>query len=195
MKKIYLCSPDALENKRLIRALQLELEERGAIITTNPNDSFETAITVAQEDDPILNELFKSEITVFFLCYEEDDIPDGAVAIIRPFSIEKFAEALFRSSSEGEKVTSNTRELIYKNGRLAYGSDEITLSDTEDKLFSILYENRGQPVSREIIKDKLWGIGDSNVVEVYISYLRKKLDQKYDKKFIVTVRNKGYMLI
>lgn len=195
MKKVYLCSPAAVEDKRLIRALRLELEERGAMITTDRNDSFETAITVANNDDPILNDPFKAGVNVFFLCYEDDEVPDGVLAIIRPFSIEKIADSLMRSFSEGEKAVTNSEKLVFENCNLSYGNDKIALSDTESKLFSILYENRGKPVSREIIKDKLWGIGDSNVVEVYISYLRKKLDQKYDKKFIVTVRNKGYMLV
>jgi hypothetical protein len=187
MKRIYFSEPDALEDKRLLRALEIELSERGAEITRDISDSFDAAVTFdALEID--------SSVSVFYLCYETDDVPDGAIAVKRPFSIEKMADGLMRGSSDTEKSVKD-EELVYENGVLSYGGNKIALSSTEASLFDILYENRGRPVSRDSIKERLWGMGESNVVDVYISYLRKKLDLTYNKKFIVTVRNKGYMLL
>ena len=195
MKKIFLCSPSSIEGKRLLHALRLELEERGAEITFDISDVFDTAITVPSDDDDLFRALMEKGVTVFCIYYESEELPDGVVPIIRPISFEKFAESLLRSPTSEVKSPVEMRELVYVNGVLSYGADKISLSETEARLFAILYKNRRKPVTRDQIKDELWGEGESNVVEVYISYLRKKLDIRYDKKFIVTVRNKGYMLL
>ena len=71
MKKIFFSEPESLENKRLLRALEIELTERGAEITRDIFDSFDAAVTFdALEID--------SSVSVFYLCYETDDVPDGA---------------------------------------------------------------------------------------------------------------------
>ena len=188
MKRIYLSEGKSLEDKRLLRALEIELIERGALVTRSSEDDFDVAVTVGREQ-------YDEGVMVFFLCYEREDAPDGTVPITRPFSIEKFADSLTRSFLGGGSSSRADEGIVFDNGSLRYGQNEIPLSSNEAKLFSILYENRGKPVSKEAIKESLWGVGDSNVVEVYISYLRKKLDIKFGKKLIVTVRNKGYMLI
>jgi DNA-binding response OmpR family regulator len=58
-------------------------------------------------------------------------------------------------------------------------------------------ENQNIALTREQILDKVWGFdyaGDTNVVDVYIRYLRTKIDNKYNKKFIYTIRGVGYRL-
>lgn len=195
MKKIFLCSPASNEDKRLIRGIQLELEGRGAEVTFDSSDSFDIAITVANTEDDVYDSLSKKEASIFCLYYENDDVPNGVTAILRPISLDKFADSLLRGATSEIKVADELKELTFVSGQLTYGKDVIALSETEAQLFSILYEKRGMPVSREDIKKRIWGIGETNVVEVYVNYLRKKLDLRYDKKFIVTVRNKGYMLL
>ncbi|MBQ7125354.1 MAG: winged helix-turn-helix transcriptional regulator, partial [Clostridia bacterium] len=72
-----------------------------------------------------------------------------------------------------------------------------TVTSKEYELLLYLDDNKGQPVSREEALRNVWEFGfagDTNVVDVYIRYLRRKLDERFDAKFIVTVRNKGYML-
>ena len=57
--------------------------------------------------------------------------------------------------------------------------------------------NQGRVLSREMIEDHVWNFdyeGGTNVVDVYISYLRKKIDDDFDVKLIQTVRGIGYML-
>ena len=57
--------------------------------------------------------------------------------------------------------------------------------------------NQGRVLSREMIEDHVWNFdyeGGTNVVDVYISYLRKKIDDGYDKKLIHTVRGRGYIM-
>jgi len=72
---------------------------------------------------------------------------------------------------------------------------EIELSPREYKLLIYLVENHGKTVSRVQILNAVWGINfnnHTNVVDVYISYLRNKLESA-DQKFIYTIKGVGYM--
>lgn len=73
----------------------------------------------------------------------------------------------------------------------------ISLTVTEYKLLEFLLENRGKVISRKEILDSVWGIDfdlGTNVVDVYVNYLRKKIDKDYTPKLIQTVIGHGYML-
>ena len=72
------------------------------------------------------------------------------------------------------------------------GSDPVTLSDTEFRLLCLLHERKNQPVSAEMAAEIL-GPANSNKYNVYICYLRKKLEQG-NIRLIRTVRGIGYML-
>ena len=77
------------------------------------------------------------------------------------------------------------------------GGREITLSAKEYSLLEYLMLNRGKILSRDKIEDHIWNFdyeGGTNVVDVYISYLRKKIDDGFDKKLIHTVRGRGYVI-
>ncbi len=83
-----------------------------------------------------------------------------------------------------------TREVI-KQG------DSIELTKTEYDLLEYLLANKGQVLTRDQIIEHIWGydfVGDSNVLDVYIRYLRNKIDYPYDTKLIHTVRGVGYTL-
>ena len=74
---------------------------------------------------------------------------------------------------------------------------EITLSAKEYALLEYLMHNKGIVLSREKIENHIWNFeyeGGTNVVDVYIRYLRKKIDDGYDNKLIHTVRGSGYVL-
>jgi len=76
-------------------------------------------------------------------------------------------------------------------------NNPIDLTKTEFDLLKYLMENKNIVLSRNKIIDIVWGyeyMGDTNVVDVYIRYLRIKIDDKLDKKFIYTVRGVGYIL-
>ena len=65
------------------------------------------------------------------------------------------------------------------------------------KLHNYLLLNKGIVLSREKIENHIWNYdyeGGTNVVDVYIRYVRKKLDDGFDKKLIHTVRGMGYVL-
>ncbi len=75
--------------------------------------------------------------------------------------------------------------------------ESIDLSAKEFALLELLIMNIGIVLSRETIEEHLWDYeyeGASNMVDVYIRYLRKKIDEKHDRKLIQTVRGQGYVM-
>ncbi|MCR4888689.1 MAG: response regulator transcription factor [Ruminococcus sp.] len=100
----------------------------------------------------------------------------------------------------------DTRENTYRCGDLVVncndhtvmrGEKPVTLSAKEFQLLLYLVRNQGLVVTREQIESNLWQFDSetsSNVIDVYIRYLRKKIDEGYDHKLIHTVRGVGYQL-
>ena len=73
----------------------------------------------------------------------------------------------------------------------------VNLTHKEYELLKYLVENKRNVLSRDQILQKVWGydyIGDTNVVDVYISYLRSKIDDKFGEKYIYTTRGVGYAI-
>jgi two-component system OmpR family response regulator len=81
--------------------------------------------------------------------------------------------------------------------RVLRGSTELNLTPREFGLLHFLMRHRGDVVTKTQILEGVWDAhydGDPNVVEVYISYLRKKIDQPFGRSTIQTVRGAGYRL-
>ena len=77
------------------------------------------------------------------------------------------------------------------------GQRQLTLTAREYQLLLLLLRHRGTVVSRERILEEIWaeqGGGASNVIEVYVRYLRQKLEQDGEPRLIHTVRGRGYCL-
>ncbi len=77
------------------------------------------------------------------------------------------------------------------------GNDIINLSAKEYTVLEYMMYNAGVVLTREKIENHIWSYdyeGSSNVIDVYIRYLRKKIDNDYDKKLIHTVRGSGYVI-
>ena len=75
--------------------------------------------------------------------------------------------------------------------------EEIRLSGKEFSLLRYMIQNQGIVLSRNRLEQHLWNFdyaGGSNVIDVYIRYLRKKIDEGHDTKLIHTVRGAGYVL-
>ncbi|MGB3536129.1 MAG: response regulator transcription factor [Microcoleaceae cyanobacterium] len=80
---------------------------------------------------------------------------------------------------------------VFRNGRTI----ELTMKEFE--LLKYLMENPREVMTREQILENVWGydfLGESNVIEVYIRYLRLKIEQEGEKRLIQTVRGVGYVL-
>jgi len=74
---------------------------------------------------------------------------------------------------------------------------DIILSSREFALLEYLMRNAGAVVTRTMISEHVWDIDfdtNTNVIDVYINYLRNKIDADFDKKLIQTIRGRGYML-
>ncbi|WP_419869376.1 response regulator transcription factor [Chryseobacterium sp. CT-SW4] len=81
--------------------------------------------------------------------------------------------------------------------KVVRGEEEISLTSTEYKLLMYFLNNREKVISRAEILDAVWGVNyelGTNVVDVYVNYLRKKMDNQEDKKLIHTVIGMGYVL-
>ena len=77
------------------------------------------------------------------------------------------------------------------------GSKELSLTSTEYRLLIMFLRNPTRVLSRKDMLDEVWGINfdiGTNVVDVYVNYLRKKLDTAGDEKLIHTVIGMGYVL-
>ena len=77
------------------------------------------------------------------------------------------------------------------------GNKEIELSSKEFAILEYLIRNKGIVLSREKIEQHVWNYdyeGGSNIIDVYIRYLRKKIDSGHEVKLIQTVRGSGYVL-
>ena len=87
-------------------------------------------------------------------------------------------------------INSSTYEVLRNN-------ENIELSKTEFDLLKHLILNKGIVMTREQILNKVWGYdyyGNLNIVDVYIKYLRDKIDRGYDRKIIHTIRGRGYVV-
>ncbi len=81
--------------------------------------------------------------------------------------------------------------------KVRHGETEVALTAREFSLLEYLMRRDGNVASKPEILDHVWGIdfaGDPNVVEVYVGYLRRKIDQPFATNLIQTVRGAGYRL-
>lgn len=140
----------------------------------------------------------------------KDDISDRVAGldagaddyVIKPFSIEELLariRASLRRDREEEvdllqfsdlKLNKATRE-VYRGNR------SIELTAKEFDLLEYLISHPRQVLTRDQILERVWGydfMGDSNIIEVYIRYLRLKLEAQQEQRLIQTVRGVGYVL-
>ena len=93
--------------------------------------------------------------------------------------------------TEGDVVMDVERRIVTRGGK------EIQILPKEFSILEYLLRNKGTVVSREQIEDRIWNSeysGNSNNVDVYMSKLRKKIDDGYDVKLIHTIRGVGWVL-
>lgn len=98
-----------------------------------------------------------------------------------------------------ESATLDAGKLVLdKNAHsVTFDGNPIELTNREFLLLEILLENKSIVLSRDTLLEKVWGydyMGETNVVDVYIYYLRNKLDAVSPEKIIETVRGVGYII-
>lgn len=125
--------------------------------------------------------------------------------ITKPFAIQELlarVRAAIRVHKANEDGNRNERVLAVKDLVLYPGRYEVRvkgelveLTKKEYSLLEYMLRNKPNVLTRDQILQEVWGydyVGDTNVVDVYIRYLRAKIDERFDDKYIYTVRGVGY---
>jgi DNA-binding response OmpR family regulator len=99
--------------------------------------------------------------------------------------------------AKGSVLKASDLMLDTRTKRVTRAGREIELTPREFALLELLLMNAGNALPKQLLLERVWGyaiLADENVVEVYISYLRRKVDAPFDKKLIRTVRGVGYCI-
>lgn len=158
-----------------------------------------------------------SEVPIIMLT-AKDDVSDKVTGLdvgaddymTKPFAIEELLariRVLLKRKLRNENIESNSNNIntiklndlvLFKdNYRVEYAGTEIELTKKEFELLEYLMINKNIVLSREKILEKVWGydyFGETNLIDVYIRYLRGKIDQKYNIDLIKTIRGVGYII-
>lgn len=125
--------------------------------------------------------------------------------ITKPFAIEELLariRALLRRKEREKREDNNVLliadlEIDTDKYKVKRADQEVELTKKEFDLLVYLVENQGIVLSREDILGNIWGydyLGETNIVDVYIRYLRSKIDDPFEQKLIKTVRGVGYVI-
>jgi DNA-binding response OmpR family regulator len=160
----------------------------------------------------VCHELRDQRITTPILMLTARDTVDDRVAgldcgaddyLVKPFAFRELLariRALSRRDSYQKTSTMAVGDLVLDTvtHTAQRGQRLIRLSTKEYALLEFLMRHPNQVFSRAVIADHLWSYDyapDSNVVDVYIRFLRKKIDDEYEEKYIHTIRGTGYQLV
>jgi DNA-binding response OmpR family regulator len=208
----------------LSRILARVLEEEGfqALVEYRGDRGLETA--VASAPDAVVLDLSLPGMDGLRVCRElrarglrmpvimltaRDTVPDRVRGLdhgaddylVKPFAIEeliaRIRAQLRRAGEPAERLV--VADLVLEPGarRVRRGGQELSLTAQEFDLLEFLMRHRGQVMSRQRILDRVWGyeaVPVSNIVDLYIHYLREKVDNDHKAKLIKTVRSVGYVL-
>ncbi len=159
----------------------------------------------------VLKEMKKYNIpSPVLLLTAKDSIEDRVMGLdmgahdylVKPFSFDELMariRAMLRVYEAKHPSVMKIADLVLDKSShvVTRGGNVINLSAKEFEVLEYLLKHQGEVLSRERIESDVWEInycGLTNVIDVYIRYLRKKIDDNYDLKLIHTVRGVGYVL-
>ena len=158
----------------------------------------------------ICRRIKKVKITPIIMLSARDSVMDkvnglqiGADDYIpKPFAIEELLariEVVFRRQDNTNNSIVKFKDIVIdrRSRVVKKNNNEINLTNKEYELLMILIDNKDKVVTREELLDQNWGYGyepETNVTDVYIRYLRSKLDNKNKEEYIQTVRSVGYIM-
>lgn len=204
------------------RVLQLELEHEGYDVE-NARDGLEGLEKALKEPDLVILDLMlprmdgievakriraKSRVPIIMLT-AKDRVPDRVSGLdagaddylTKPFATE---ELLARVRARLREKSPQANVLYHKDvamdrdrHEVVRGGKEIQLTAKEYALLEYLLLHRNKVHTRDELFNGVWGsdfLGDSNLIDVYIRYLRGKIDEGFDDKLITTVRGVGYTI-
>ncbi|MGZ3497378.1 MAG: response regulator transcription factor [Vulcanimicrobiaceae bacterium] len=204
------------------RVLQLELEHEGYVVET-ARDGLAGLERALKEPDLVILDLMlpkmdgmevcrrvraKSRVPIIMLT-AKDRVPDRVAGldlgaddyVTKPFSTEELlarVRARLREKSPASSLI-EYRDLLMDRDRheVTRNGQTINLTAKEYALLEYLLLHRNKVHSRDELFNGVWGsdfLGDSNLIDVYIRYLRGKIDDGFPQKLITTVRGVGYTI-
>lgn len=210
------------DDAAISRVLQLELEHEGYQVTV-ARDGLSGLELALKEPDLVLLDLMlprmdgmevckrvraKSRVPIIMLT-AKDRVPERVAGLdmgaddylTKPFSTEELlarVRARLRERQPGSSVVEH-RDLVMDRDRheVRRGGKEIGLTAKEYALLEYLLLHKNKVHTRDELFNGVWGsdfLGDSNLIDVYIRYLRGKIDDGFDEKLITTVRGVGYTI-
>ena len=199
------------DEAQISRFLQLELEHEGYACSVCADGRAALDAALAQDFDlivldvmlpslngiEVLRRLRQVKQTPVIILTARDQVVDKVTGLdigandymTKPFAIE---ELLARIRLHTKRAA--TQAAV---GDMVCGKHAIDLTKKEFDLLEYLMQNRNIVVSREQLLDSVWGFdfyGSTNVVDVYVRYLRSKIDDVYNVNLIETVRGAGYVI-
>ncbi len=210
------------DDAAISRVLQLELEHEGYEVDV-AHDGLEGLEKALKEPDLVILDLMlprmdgleltkrlraKSNVPVIMLT-ARDRVPDRVAGLdlgaddylTKPFSTDELL-ARVRARLRQKHPTSNKieyRDVVMDRDRreVTRGGKPIALTAKEYALLEYLLLHRNKVHTRDELFNGVWGsdfLGDSNLIDVYVRYLRGKIDEGFDDKLITTVRGVGYTI-
>lgn len=140
-----------------------------------------------------------------------DSVPDRVAGLDggaddylpKPFAVEELLARIrvllrrLNDERQEENLTAGDIVMNLSTHEVSRRGQPITLTVREFSLLETLMRNKNHVLSREQLMDKVWGYdftGETNLVDVYIRYLRNKVDAPFDGQIIQTIRGVGYIL-
>lgn len=123
--------------------------------------------------------------------------------MVKPFDFDELMariRAITRRKTGRAENTLRSGDLVMdRNARQVFRGDiEISLTSKEFEILEFMMQNPGMVLSRDKLSSHVWNYeydGGSNVIDVYMHHLRKKIDGDFEEKKLVTVKGAGYKLV
>ena len=218
MKKVLLIE----DEPQIARFVQLELQHEGYDVTLAYDGREGLEVFKASSFDVVLLDImlpslngievlrrirFTSSVPIIMLTARDSvmdkvsGLDNGADDYItKPFAIEELLARLrsvLRKHSVPTLLSFKALTLDVDQHECFVQKEKIELTKKEFELLHLLLINKNKVLTREVLLEKIWGYefdGSTNVVDVYIRYLRSKIEDPFNLKFIHTVRGIGYII-
>ena len=212
------------DEEKLARMVELELTYEGYGVEKAPDGRAGLELALSGQFDLVLLDIMlprmsgmevlrrlrkESQVPVIMLT-ARDSVVDKVSGldsgaddyVTKPFAIEELlarirAALRGRGSREGALLTAGPLAMDVDRHQVTVAGREVELTKKEFDLLRCLLENRGRVLTREALLDSVWGfdfVGETNSVDVYIRFLRSKIDEAFGVKLIHTVRGVGYVI-
>jgi heavy metal response regulator len=211
-KKVASFIKRGLEEEAFTVDVAFDGEEGLYLAENNPYDIILMDLMLPKKDGlEVIKELRAKDVTTPVLCLTAKDSVEDIVSgldsgsddyLTKPFAFSELlarVKALLRRSSKdrGAEIHFADLRLDPVTHKVWRSDQEIDLTAKEYALLEYFIRNPNQVLTRAMIAEHVWDYtfdSFTNIIDVYVNYLRKKIDRDFDKKLIHTVRGVGYVL-